>query len=209
MSGAFRYAAFVSYFSKDAAFAQRLRRALEAYAVPKSLGEFDLLGDGAGKTNRVYPVFRDREELAASHLAERIEASMEASAALVVVCSPNAAASPWVEKEIESFVAQGRADRIFAIIANTAPLFDVVGADATPSCFRTVFRADALSGGTVEPLAADACTGKDGFRNAYLKVVSGLVGVTPGQALGRERQRRGRRKLMIAGGVAAGTIRKP
>jgi hypothetical protein len=52
MAELFRYAAFISYSSKDAPFAQRLHRALEAYAIPKSLGAFDLIG--GGKKNRIY-----------------------------------------------------------------------------------------------------------------------------------------------------------
>ena len=134
MAELYRYAAFISYSSKDAAFARRLHRALENYGIPSSLGQFDLIG-GGGKKNRIYPVFRDREELSAGHLGDQIEANLKASAALIVVCSPNGAASPWVQKEIEFFAALGRHGKIFAIIPDTAPLVDETGADATQSCF--------------------------------------------------------------------------
>jgi hypothetical protein len=102
MAEPFRYAAFISYSSKDAAFARRLHRALEGYGIPSSLGKFDLTG-GRGKRNRVHPVFRDRDEFGAGHFSDQIEASLKASAALIVVCAPNSAASPWVQKEIEFF----------------------------------------------------------------------------------------------------------
>jgi hypothetical protein len=61
MAELYRYAAFISYSSKDAPFARRLHRALESYGIPASLGSFNLIG--GGKRNRIYPVFRDREEL--------------------------------------------------------------------------------------------------------------------------------------------------
>ena len=191
MAERYRYAAFVSYSSKDARFAQRLHRALERYRIPAQLGRFKLTGK-AGKTNRVYPVFRDREELSAGDLGERIETGLREAAALIVVCSPNAAASPWVQKEIEFFIKLGRRDRIFAIIADDAPLKDKKRNDATPLCFPPAFRGDALQGGerAIEPLAADARPGKDGFRNAVLKVIAGLIGVTPGQIIDRDARER-------------------
>ncbi|MGD9980912.1 MAG: TIR domain-containing protein [Hyphomonadaceae bacterium] len=183
MTDLYRYAAFISYSSKDGGFAKRLHRALERYAVPRSLGRFDLLG-GGGKRNRIYPVFRDREELPAGELGPQIQAALKASNALIVVCSPNSAASPWVQKEIEFFVSLGRRDRVFAIVADTAPL-EIDGGDATPACFPPAF----LSG-SLEPIAADTRKGRDGFRNAWLKIVSGLIGVSPGALADRDKRRR-------------------
>jgi hypothetical protein len=198
MSGQHRYAAFISYSSADARFAQRLHRALESYGIPATLGRFDL----AGKANRIYPVFRDREELSAGDLGERITRALEASGALIVVCSPNAAASPWVQKEIEHFIALGHGDSIFAVIADDAPVFDAGGADATAACFPPALRGDAL-GGALEPLAADARKGKDGFRNAWLKLVAGMIGLTPGQIIDRDKKRRRQQSLVFGAAGAA------
>jgi hypothetical protein len=69
-------AAFISFSSKDARFARRLNRVRESCAVPSSLGKFDPIG--GGKKNRINPVFRDREELSAGELDERIEAALAA-----------------------------------------------------------------------------------------------------------------------------------
>lgn len=188
MAELFRYAAFISYSSADAAFARRLHRALESYGIPAALGVFDIIGDG--RKNRIYPVFRDREELPAGDLAERIEASLRASACLIVVCSPMAAASPWVQKEIEFFLSLGRRARVFAIIADTAPLTTDRGGDATPLCFPPAFHGNALNDpDALEPLAADARKGRDGFRNAWLKVVAGIIGVSAGALQDRDRRR--------------------
>lgn len=201
MAELFRYAAFISYSSKDATFARRLHRALESYGIPASLGKFNLVG--GGKKNRIYPVFRDREELSAGHLGDQIEANLRASAALIVVCSPSGAASPWVQKEIEFFAAQGRRDNIFAIISDTAPLIDETGSDCTHACFPPAFRGDALSGDELEPLAADARQGKDGFRNAWLKIVAGMIDVSPGQLIDRDRKRRTQSVLLNTVAVVA------
>ncbi|MGD9967021.1 MAG: TIR domain-containing protein [Hyphomonadaceae bacterium] len=188
MAELYRYAAFISYSSKDSVFARRLHRALERYHIPKSLGAFDPIGEG--KPNRIYPVFRDREELSAGALSDLIEASLRASAALIVVCSPASAASPWVQKEIDYYIGLGRADRVFAIIADTAPLSDEAGQDLTLSLFPPAFSKDASGARTLEPLAGDARKGRDGFRSAWLKLVSGMIGVSPGALEDRDRRHR-------------------
>jgi hypothetical protein len=100
-----------------------------------------------------------------------------------------------VQKEIEFFAAQGRHEKIFAIIPDTAPLTDEAGGDTTQSCFPAAFRGDALAGDKLEPLAADARKGKDGFRHAWLKIVAGLIGVTPGQIIDRDKRARRHRVL--------------
>jgi hypothetical protein len=205
MAELYRYAAFISYASKDAQFAQRLHRALERYGVPSALGKFDLLGEG-GKRNRIYPVFRDREELSAGDLGERLEASLKASGALIVVCSTHAAASPWVQKEIAFFAGLGRRDRVFAIVTDNAPLADEAGGDLTKSFFPAALSDEARDGLSArEPLAADARKTKDGFRRAWLKIVAGLVGVTPGQLIDRDRRRR-RERLFGAGAAVCGLV---
>jgi formylglycine-generating enzyme required for sulfatase activity len=201
MAETYRYAAFVSYSSKDAAFAKRLHRALEGYGIPSTLGRFDTLG-GGGKPNRVYPVFRDREEMAAGDLGQRITTALRESRSLIVVCSPNAAASPWVEKEIEAFLALGRRDRVFAIIAPTAPLVDENGADATARSFPPALRGDVMADPEVlEPVAADARAAKDGFRNAWLKLVAGIIGVNAGALRDRDRRRRRANQARVAAAI--------
>jgi len=138
---AFEYAAFISYSRKDAAFARKLHRTLESYRIPASVGSFELAGS---RKNRLYPVFRDREELAAGDLGERLQAALKASARLIVVCSPNAAASIWVEKEIQTFIELGRGEDIFTIVSDIAPLVTDEGDDATRSCFPPALGASAM-----------------------------------------------------------------
>jgi formylglycine-generating enzyme required for sulfatase activity len=146
--------------------------------------------------------------LAAKGLGEQIDKALSESVALVVVCSPNAVDSPWVQHEIDHFVAAGRRDRIFAIIPDTAPLFDDSGADATPLCLPIVFH-DAAEGGGMAILAADSRKGRDGFRNACFKLVAGMIGVRPGQIIDRDRRRRhvqAIRNIAAAATVAIGVI---
>jgi len=97
-----RYWAFISYSHKDAVFGRRLHRRLEAYALPRRLvGR--LTAQGAA-SRRLTPIFRDREELpAANDLSAEVRAALKASRCLIVVCSPAAAVSPWVAREVALF----------------------------------------------------------------------------------------------------------
>jgi len=106
-----KYAAFISYNHRDRKTAAWLHRALETYRVPKPLwGRPTALGV-LGK--RLPPVFQDREELAVStDLAASVRAALEASASLIVICSPDGARSRWVNEEIRAFSALGRRERI-------------------------------------------------------------------------------------------------
>ena len=88
-----RYRAFISYSHRDARWARWLHRALEGYAVPRRL--VGAAGEFGPVPSRLRPVFRDRDELAsAGDLGQRVKDALAASEALVVICSPAAAASP-------------------------------------------------------------------------------------------------------------------
>ena len=110
-----RYWAFISYSHRDRKWGDWLHRAIETYRVPKALV-------GNGIPARVFPVFRDREELAgAVDLTARIETALAESRNLIVICSPRSAASRWVNEEIRRFAHSGPADRIFAFIIDGEP----------------------------------------------------------------------------------------
>ncbi len=96
---AIRYRAFLSYSHRDAGWGKWLHSALEGYRVDKDLvGRETPLGP-VPKTLR--PIFRDREEFSAgSTLVAQTVAVLEASQCLIVICSPNAAASKYVNEEI-------------------------------------------------------------------------------------------------------------
>ena len=192
MAKLLRYAALISYSSGDAHFATRLHKALESYTIPASLGAFDLIG--SGKKNRIYPVFRDCE-LSAGRLGERIEAALEASAALTLVCSP--------PQHGQAPGSRGRSSssRVSASATGSSPSSPAARHSSTPPgstlppLLPALFAGGALAyASALEPLAAGAREGKDGFRGELLKLVAGMIGVTLGQITGRDRKRRRQRR---------------
>lgn len=204
----YSYRAFISYSHKDEKWARWLHRALESYRPPKPLiGQDTRFGP---VPQRLAPVFRDREELAsATDLGSVITRALESSACQIVICSPAAAASRWVNEEILAFKRLGREDRIFCLIVAGEPnATDLPGREAD-ECFPAAlrYRLDShgqLSAERTEPIAADARDGKDGKANARLKLIAGMLGVGFDALKQREHMRRQRRLIALATAAVSG-----
>ena len=182
MSHEFRYRAFISYSHSDERWAEWLHRALETYRLPRHLVGRDT--EFGPVPERLVPVFRDREELAtATNLGETLTRALAESATQIVICSPAAARSRWVNEEILTFKRLGREDRIFCLIVAGEP-----GASARPGttdeeCFPNalIFHMGAdgeLTGERSEPIAADVRPGKDG-RSVHQILSNYQAGVAP------------------------------
>lgn len=161
----YQYWAFISYNSKDQAWARWIQNALETYRIPRPLvGQQMPTKESAPK--RFYPIFRDRDELpVSSDLVIDIENALTASRYLIVICSPNSAVSGWVNREIEIFRALGRDNRIFAVIVDGEP-----NSGKESECFPEALR-------QVQPLAADIRPHADGKRDTKLKLLSAMLGI--------------------------------
>jgi len=187
-----RYRAFLSYSHRDAAFARWLHRRLESYRPPRRLTS------GEGRRPRLGPVFRDREELASnSSLSDAVRGALAESEALVVICSPSAAGSRWVNEEIRQFRILHGSDRIFCFIVGGEP-----NADGETSCFPPALT-EAVGNQRREPVAADARSHADGRRDAFLKLAAGMLGVGFDTLKQRELRRRNRRLAAITAGSLA------
>ena len=177
-----QYRAFISYSHRDDAFAARLHRRLERYVLPRRLGN----------RRRLAPIFKDREELpAGGDLSALVQAALTASDALIVLCSPDSAASPWVAREIEMFRRLHPERPVLAVLVRGEP------SEAFPP---------ALVAGGVEPLAADFRSDGDGQRLAFLKLAAGLAGVGVDQLVQRDAQRRTQRVMAVTGAALAAML---
>lgn len=212
VSDVFRYRAFISYSHDDSVVARRLHRHLEAYRLPaKLVGQMTPVGR---VPLRVGPVYRDEDESAASQdLGAQILRALEESACLVVVCSPSAAASAWVNEEIRAFKAMGRSDRILCAIAAGEPSVSrrkannsgcyppaLFGRDPGGKPVDATASASFDDDHTTEPSAPDLRAGAS-LRLAVLKIVAGLVGLRLDDLRQRDRERRMR--LVAAAGLAS------
>jgi len=198
----FRYRAFISYSHQDKSWAAWLHKALETYAIPKRLvGQSTAAGV---IPKRLAPIFRDRDELAsATDLGRKVNEALAQSANLIVICSPRAAASHWVNEEVLTFKQLGRSENIFCLIADGEPNASALPGREAEECFAHALRftvdADGqLTDRPTEPIAADARPGKDGKTNAKLKLIAGMLDIGFDALKHRELQRRNRHMAALA-----------
>ena len=203
-----RYWAFISYSHQDERWGKWLHHRLETFRLPKRL-----VGTSSPYPSipaKLFPVFRDRDELPVSaDLGRNISEALRLSRHLVVICSPAAARSRWVNEEILTFKRLGRSDRILAMIVAGEPN----AADGKPGwaredeCFPEALRFaigpdGQLTQQRIEPIAADVRPGQDGRENAFLKLVAGILGVPFDALRQREQERRLQRLRLVTAGVS-------
>jgi tetratricopeptide (TPR) repeat protein len=201
---AFRYRAFLSYSHRDTSWGKWLHAALEGYRIDKDVVGRQTPVGVVPKTLR--PIFRDREDFSAGHsLNDQTLAALEGSQFVVVICSPNAARSQYVNEEIRRFKAFGRGDYVIPIIVDGEP------GDPERECFPPALRFKigpdgALTDEHEEPIAADARPQGDGKDGAKLKLVAGLLGVGLDEIVRREERARRQRLRNWVGALALLTL---
>jgi tetratricopeptide (TPR) repeat protein len=202
--------AFLSYSHRDAEVADWLHEELEEFKVPAAL--VGKLTDQGVVPKKLSPVFRDRQELAAAHdLSEEIEEAMAGSRFLIVLCSPAAAKSRWINEEIACFKRLHNEKRIFAAIIDGEPFASDVPGNEERECFPAALRTRYDGRGRptshrAEPIAADLREDADGRHMGFLKIAAGMLGVGLDDLAQREAHRRQRRLYAITAASVAGML---
>jgi tetratricopeptide (TPR) repeat protein len=207
IEGEFKFSAFISYSHQDESWARWLQSALETYRVPaKLVGQRN--SRGLIVPRRLAPVCRDRSDLSSSaDLTENIKEALRHSESLIVICSPRAAASRWVNQEISLFSQLGRTERIFCLIIEGEPNANDLAAQKGEDCFPQALRfRDGSTARRFDPLAADVRAGHDGKTNAKLKLIAALLGVEFDRLKQRDQRRRLRRMMWVTGGALVVTV---
>jgi tetratricopeptide (TPR) repeat protein len=196
----FRYRAFISYSHADTKWANWLHGRLESFRIDR-----DLIGRQTAmglipKTLR--PVFRDRDDFTAGHsLSEQTLAALDASAALIVLGSPDAAKSHYVNEEVRLFKHRHPDRPIIPVILDGKP-----GAPAT-ECFPPALKFEvapneAITDRPADLLAADMRDTGDGRDLALAKVVARMLGVPTDDIRKRQVIAQGWRLKVMAAVVA-------
>ncbi|MEM7193106.1 MAG: toll/interleukin-1 receptor domain-containing protein, partial [Pseudomonadota bacterium] len=195
---AIKYRAFISYSHADTSWAKWLHRALEGFRIGKDLVGRETAQGAIPQTLR--PIFRDRDDFTAGHaLTDQTMAALDASHALVVLCSPRSAASSYVSEEIRLFKSRHPERPVVPLIVDGTP------GGEKDECFAPalIFELDesgAITDKPIELLAADAREEGDGKNLALAKVVAGLLGLSSDDIFRRaERDRRRKQRNWISG----------
>src|SRR3954465_8575460 len=129
------YDAFVSYsHAADGALAPAVQRSLQRLARP-------------WHRRRALEVFRDETGLAVSHaLWSSIKAALDRSEFFVLLASPEAAASPWVNHEIAHWLSTHQVARLLPVLTSGEWVWDADRGDfdwerstAVPPALKGVF----------------------------------------------------------------------
>ena len=205
MDATVRYWAFLSYSHRDRRVAERLHRALETYRIPPRLvGRSGPLGPVPA---RLTPIFRDRDELAASQqLGAAVEAALAASGAMSVLCSRASAQSRWVDAEALAFERNHPGRPLLCVLVDGEPLASgdpaTAGNDCLPPTLRPRFGSAAGVADTA-PVAVDLRPQGDGWRLGVQKLVASLAGLPLDQLVQRDAHRRHRRMAWLSAALAA------
>ncbi|MFD7283919.1 toll/interleukin-1 receptor domain-containing protein [Streptomyces sp. NPDC059862] len=107
-----RYDAFVTYAHADTSIADAVARGLQVFG-------------RAWYQTRVLRVFRDTTSLAASSsLWSALEQALLSSRYLIVLLSPAGAMSPWLNREVTTFLQQHDAGRILLVVTDGEVVWD-------------------------------------------------------------------------------------
>ncbi|NIR31009.1 MAG: TIR domain-containing protein [Gammaproteobacteria bacterium] len=172
--------AFLSYSHEDRFIVEQISRRLRTYRPPRRSG-----------LRRRLTVFRDVERLtAAPSLGRHLSDQVRAARHLVLFASPDAAASEYVNHEVQSFLAHGDAQRLLIVLLRGEM------AEALPP---------ALAGLEEEPLYIDLRDAdRRTFRLETLRLIAALYAVDYSTLRREDEARRFRQRMAgAAAGVAS------
>ena len=135
------YYAFISYNSTDEKWAKWLHERLEHYHIPVSLcKQYKQL------PKKIKPIFWYKADLNGTVLQKALQKELFVSRYLIVICSPNAAKSLWVNDEVQAFIDQGKLDYIIPFIVSGTPFANDINEECFPKALRELPREKILRG---------------------------------------------------------------
>jgi YD repeat-containing protein len=159
-----KYYAFISYKREDERWAKWLQYKLENYTLPASIRAQDV-----SIPKNIRPIFRDKTDLSGTVLQDSLNEGLLHSRFLIVICSPHAVQSVWVNQEIRTFIDAGREKQIIPFIVEGTPMSDDPTTECYPEEMRKLPKERELLGINIQEL---------GKEQALVRTVSTIVGVS-------------------------------
>lgn len=196
----FKYYAFISYSHRDKKIAKKLQRRLEHYHLPAAVRK-----SNPDLPKKLSPIFIDDSDLVGvGTLKTALQANLDRSNYIILICSPSSAKSEYVNDEIEYFISQGRADHIIPLIVEGVPH----SGDPSTECFPPALLGLAREN---ELLGIDLT--KFGEHDAFIRVIATLLQLDIDDFVARDAKERKRKAgifvLMCAALVALAVILMP
>lgn len=186
--GALKYGAFIACSESDAVWVDWLVHRLERFHGDKRSSRRRTARHGVATS--LHPIFRDATPGRADYsLPDQTVAALDASEALIVICSPAAAKSYRVNEEIRLFKSHHPHRPIIPLIIDGQPGDD--GVECLPPLLLFELNAEGcITKGPIDVQAADARSGAGGHEAALARIASDLLGVLPNQGRSHARRRK-------------------
>lgn len=146
--------AFISYKREDEKWAKWLQYKLEHYKLPIAKN------DGTSKRATKIKTIRDTTDFSGGNLEEAITNALNQSHYLIVICSPKAAQSQWVCKEVSQFINAGKEKNIIPFIIEGKPNSTDVNTECFPQALRDLSGKREILGININDLGRDAAAVK-------------------------------------------------
>ncbi|MBQ6969139.1 MAG: toll/interleukin-1 receptor domain-containing protein, partial [Synergistaceae bacterium] len=187
----YKYYAFISYSHKDKKIAQKLHKRLRSYHLPSTL-----IQKHPELPKKLGTIFLDEANLVANggSLTESLRGYLDESKFLILICSPDSARSPYVNKEVEYFMKIGRGKNIVPLIVSGLPHSQ----DPSIECFVPAIRDLPME---LEPLGIDLKT--FGERDSFLRVIATTLRLDLEYFVSVEARDRKRKAVMFSSAAAA------
>lgn len=127
--------AFISYKREDEKWAKWLQNKLQHYKLPTEICRQNPNMEFAKPPRHV---FKDTTDLSGGVLAKSIKEGLDSSKFLIVICSPRAAKSEWVCKEVQAFIDSGREEYIIPFIIDGEPYAKNPENECFPEALKTL-----------------------------------------------------------------------
>jgi WD40 repeat protein len=193
--------AFISYSRKDKVFAARLHKALANYQPPRDLP----------LPQRRLDVFLDEDDFTGTEYFQSVERHLKDSGKLIVLCSPAARASQFVNDEIERFANTRGPEHIISLLIAGLPNNEATASDQS----ALMAFPDALCAHLKMPLAADyrgfdpdrSRVDRGAYEASWYTTLANLYDISRAQIEERDRKRRARwRKIVVGSVLVAGIV---
>ncbi len=187
-----KFDAFISYSRKDSGFASKLEAALKNYQPPT----------GSPMAARRLRVFRDESDFQGTDYPVALDRNLRTSSKLLVICSPHACSSVYVNDEIRRFAAQGGGENIISILLDGVPNNEATasntGCKAFPDALLQVQQMPLANSYLNFDLKRDKIN-QGHYAAAWYKTLADIYGLERAVVEQREKKRDQRRRSMVTG----------
>ena len=181
---------FISYSRRDIDFARKLEHALESYKPPRDLP----------LPQRYLNVFRDESDFTGVEYFQAVDKHLREASKLLVICSPAARESRYVDDEIRRFVSYKSATDIVPVLSAGLPNNEVRQGFEQSAAFP-----DALVEALKMPRAIDYRSfncrrdklEREGFTPSWYSLLAEIYSLNRDVIEQREKRRRARRRRTV------------